>query len=142
RPLQQTSRHAVVARAQYHFRESMRGAWAATRPRDGFPRRMLTARGGITDDPAAVYLAISKDTNDTVERSTQVFCGVRLLCARCHTHPLENWTQADYYGVASFFSQVSSRPDPRVPGIGNAKLVQVNLAGGFATNPRSGQAQT
>ena len=34
-----------------------------------------------------------------------------MLCARCHPHPLENWTQADYYGLASFFNQVSARPD-------------------------------
>ena len=39
-----------------------------------------------------------------------------MLCARCHTHPLENWTQADYYGLASFFTQVE-RParTPRLP---------------------------
>ena len=67
--------------------------------------------GGAVADPASVYFGISKDTNDTVERATQVFCGVRMLCARCHTHPLENWTQADYYGLASFFNQVSVRAD-------------------------------
>ena len=84
-------------------------------PLDEFARQLLTARGGIADDPASVYFAISKDTNDTVERVTQVFCGVRMLCARCHTHPMENWTQADYYGLASFFTQVSARPDAPLP---------------------------
>ena len=37
-------------------------------PLDEFARRILTARGGAVDDPASVYFAISKDTNDTVER--------------------------------------------------------------------------
>ncbi len=93
------------------------------------------------DDPASVYFGISKDTNDTVERSTQVFCGVRMLCARCHSHPMENWTQADYYGLASFFTQVSVRPDVRFPNVPNSKRVQIVRTAGFATNPRSGQAQ-
>ena len=83
-------------------------------PLDEFARRILTARGGAVgrSRPASTS-PISKDTNDTVERATQVFCGVRMLCARCHTHPLENWTQADYYGLASFFNQVSARPGRR-----------------------------
>ena len=58
-----------------------------------------------------------------------------MLCARCHTHPLENWTQADYYGLASFFNQVSTRPDGRFPNVPNAKLVQLNLAAGYADQP-------
>lgn len=54
---------------------------------------------------------------------------------------MENWTQADYYGVASFFNQVSVRQDPRQPSVPNAKFVQLNLQTGFAGNPRSGQPQ-
>jgi hypothetical protein len=140
--LLQNSRNAVSSPGVFLFREFLRNSVSSNMPLDEFCRKILTARGGAADDPASAFFAVSKDTNETVERTTQVFCGVRMLCARCHTHPLENWTQADYYGVGSFFSQVSVRPDPRLPGIGNAKMVQVNLAGGFATNPRSGQAQT
>src|SRR5262249_7147833 len=101
--LLQNSRNTASSPAVYQFREFIRGAVAANMPLDEFARKLLTAKGGITDDPASVYLAISKDTNDTLERVTQVFCGVRMLCARCHSHPMENWTQADYYGLASFF---------------------------------------
>ena len=139
--LLQNSRNAVSAPAVFLFREFLRSAVAENLPIDEFVRRILTSRGGAIDDPASVYFAISKDTNDTVERSTQVFCGVRMLCARCHTHPLENWTQADYYGLASFFSQVGVRPDVRFPQAPNSKLVQVTLAAGNAVNPRSGRQQ-
>src|SRR5207302_3999729 len=104
----------------YLFREFIRGAIASNMPMDEFARKILTSRGGISDDPAGVYFAISKDTNDTVERATQVFCGVRMLCARCHSHPLENWTQADYFGLASFFTQVSAKQDPRTPNVTNS----------------------
>jgi hypothetical protein len=139
--LLQNSRNVVSTQSLFLFREFLRSAVAENMPLDEFARRVFTARGGAVDDPASVYLSISKDTNDTVERATQVFCGVRMLCARCHTHPLENWTQADYYGLASFFSQVSTRQDARFPTIPNSKFVQVNLAAGNATNPRSGQPQ-
>ena len=139
--LLQNSRNSLSAPMMYLFREHLRSEIAANTPLDQFARRILTAKGGASEDPAAAYFAISKDTNDTVERATQVFCGVRMLCARCHPHPLENWTQADYYGLASFFNQVSVRPDSRFPNVGNAKLVQLNLQTGFAGNPRSGQPQ-
>ena len=139
--LLQNSRNTVSSPAVFQFREFIRSAVAANMPLDEFARKILTARGSISDDPASVYFAISKDTNDTVERVTQVFCGIRMLCARCHTHPLENWTQGDYYGIASFFTQVTSRQDARYPAAPNTKLIGINVAAGFATNPRSGQAQ-
>jgi hypothetical protein len=138
--LLQNSRNSVSAPSVFLFREFIRGAVASNLPMDEFARKLLTAKGGIVDDPASVYFAISKDTSDTVERVTQVFCGVRMLCARCHAHPMENWTQADYYGLSSFFNQVSTRIDGRFPNT-NTKLVQLNLAAGSAVNPRTGQPQ-
>ncbi|MBM3995085.1 MAG: DUF1553 domain-containing protein [Planctomycetes bacterium] len=140
--LLQNSRTSASQQSVYLFREFIRSAIASNMPLDVFARKVLTARGGASDDPASVYFAISKDTNDTLERATQVFCGVRMLCARCHSHPMENWTQADYYGLASFFNQVSIRADVRAPqGVQNAKYIQLNLAAGNANNPRSGRPQ-
>ncbi|MFM8271480.1 MAG: DUF1553 domain-containing protein, partial [Gemmata sp.] len=40
------------------------------------------------------------------EAAAQLFLGVRVQCARCHSHPFENITQADYYGLAAFFARV------------------------------------
>src|SRR5205085_10612771 len=37
----------------------------------------------------------------------QSFLGTRIGCARCHNHPLERYTQDDYYHFAAFFSKVS-----------------------------------
>jgi hypothetical protein len=139
--LLQNSRLTVSQESVYLFREFIRGAVASNMPLNDFTRRLLTGRGAGSDDPASVYFAISKDTNDTLERVTEVFCGVRMLCARCHSHPMENWTQRDYYGLASFFNQVSVRPDSRTPNIPNAKFVQLTLGAGAATNPRSALPQ-
>jgi len=139
--LLQNSRTTLSDSSVYALREWIRGAIAANMPLDEFARGVLTGRGGAQDGPTAAYYAISKDNNDTLERVTQVFCGVRMLCARCHSHPAENWTQADYYGVASFFTQVTTKRDPAEPNNGNAKILRIALEAGHALNPRSGQLQ-
>jgi len=75
--LLQNSRNVASAQSVFLFREFLRGAVASNMPLDAFAGKLLTARGAAVDDPASVYFAISKDTNDTVERVTQVFaaCG-------------------------------------------------------------------
>jgi hypothetical protein len=43
----------------------------------------------------------------------QSFLGTRIGCARCHNHPLERYTQDDYYHFTAFFSKVAlKREDP------------------------------
>jgi len=139
--LLQNSRVRLSEPAVYGFREWIRSAVASNMPLDEMTRQLLTSKGGAADHPAAAYYLVSKDTNETLERVAEVFCGVRMLCARCHTHPLENWTQEDYYGLASFFNQVAPKNDPRLPGVPNARAVSLQLATGYATNPRSQRAQ-
>ncbi len=139
--LLQNSRTKLSDPAVYAFREWLRDAVATNRPLDQFAREVLAGRGGVSDSPTAAFYAVSNDAHDTLQRATQVFCGVRMLCARCHPHPFENWTQEDYYGLFSFFNQVATKNDLRLPGVRNAKAVVINLGTGFGTNPRSGQAQ-
>ncbi len=115
--LLQNSRKHLSEPAVYALREWLRGVVASNMPLDEFARRLLTSRGGVADDPASAYFAISKDADDSLQRVTQVFCGIRMLCARCHAHPFENWTQADYYGLHSFFNQVAAKDDPRLPSV-------------------------
>jgi hypothetical protein len=64
-----------------------------------------------------------------------------MLCARCHPHPFEHWTQGDYYGLHSFFNQVTVKPDPRQTGALNAKTILLNLAAPSSVNPRTGKPQ-
>ena len=131
----QNSRNSASPQSVYLFREFIRGAVASNMPLDEFRPAILTARGGAVDEPASVYFAISKDTNDTLERVTQVFCGVRMLCAAATRHPLENWTQADYYGLASFFNQVSTRPDGRLSGRAKGEVDPTQPRRGFRQQP-------
>jgi hypothetical protein len=141
--LLQNSRTRLSEPAMWAFREWIRSAVASNMPLDEFARKLLTAKGSWRDDPAAAFFLVSSDTNDTVQRATQVFCGIRMLCAKCHNHPFENWTQTDYYGLASFFNQVTSKPDPAGAAAKDTKLkvVTLNLTAGNALNTRTNAGQ-
>ncbi len=139
--LLQNSRNTSSDRGMYAFREWIRAAVAQNMPLDEFAREIITARGSSVDNPAAAYFAVSKDPDETIQRVTQVFCGVRMLCARCHPHPFESWTQGDYYGLHSFFNQVAIKPDPRQTGVLNAKTILLKLNTPSSTNPRTAKPQ-
>jgi hypothetical protein len=87
-------------------------------PLDEFVRELLTADGSAFKNPAANYYRISRDPENSVETTAQLFLGVRIQCAKCHNHPFERWTQDDYYGFAAFFSRIrqkkGSLPDDEV----------------------------
>src|SRR5260370_34335193 len=51
----------------------------------------------------------------------QALRGTRTGCAKCPNHPLEKYTQDDYYHFAGFFSRV--RMERREPHQGQTKLV-------------------
>ena len=139
--LLQNSRQRLSSPAVYSFRQWIRASVASNMPLDRFVREILTSRGGFSDQPASAYYVVSKDVDDTLQRATQVFCGIRMLCAKCHPHPFENWTQADYYGLHSFFNQVTTKNDPRLPGNKKARSVVLNLPAGYSLNPRSQKLQ-
>ena len=136
--LLQNSRARLSTPAVFAFRQWIRAAVASNMPLDRFVREILISRGGFSDQPASAYYVVSKDVDDTLQRATQVFCGVRMLCAKCHSHPFENWTQADYYGLHSFFNQVTTKQDPRLR---TSKSVVLNLPAAYSRNPRSGKLQ-
>jgi hypothetical protein len=43
---------------------------------------------------------------DLAELVASAFLGLRLHCARCHQHPYDRWTQADFAGYANIFARV------------------------------------
>jgi hypothetical protein len=107
--LLQSSRKYLGDKGVYAFREWIHDSLAANKPFDQMARELLTARGSSYDDPAANYFRVTRDAKPTMEKTTQVFLGVRMVCAQCHDHPFERWTQNQYYQMAAFFSPVGLR---------------------------------
>ncbi|MBU6172584.1 MAG: DUF1549 domain-containing protein, partial [Planctomycetes bacterium] len=84
--------------------------------------RILPATGGTLENPATNYYQTETTPQLIAENVAQVFLGTRIQCAQCHNHPFDRWTMDDYYGFASFFSQVGYKQaeDPRELTIYNA----------------------
>lgn len=108
--LLQSSRKFLGEKGTYGFREWIRRSIATNKPYDKMVRELITSRGSSYEDPAANYFRTTREPKPTMEKTTQVFLGVRMVCAQCHDHPFERWTQNQYFEMAAFFSAVGLRP--------------------------------
>jgi hypothetical protein len=108
--LLQNSRKFLGEKGTFAFQEWIRESIASNQPWDKTVRELLTSRGGSYENPASNFFRITKDPKQAMEKTTQVFLGVRMVCAQCHDHPFERWTQNQYYQMAAFFSAVGVRP--------------------------------
>jgi hypothetical protein len=102
-------------------------------PWDRFAREVITAKGSTLQNGAANYFVLHRDPIDLTESTSMAFLGLSLTCARCHNHPLEKWTQDQYYGMASLFSRVQLKD-----GAAAGDVVVVPAATGEIRHPRTG----
>ncbi|MBO0699703.1 MAG: DUF1549 domain-containing protein, partial [Zavarzinella sp.] len=102
---------AGADQAAYAFHAWIKDMVARNRPYDEFVRGVVAAAGEWQDAPAVNWYWQSRD--DQLHQVTadvaQVFLGIRLQCAKCHHHPYERWGQADYYGLAGFFTRLGRK---------------------------------
>lgn len=95
------------------FKDWVRDWLEADRPYDEFVHRLITSTGDTMLNPAANFWHPATDfmlKEFSVAKATptvsRLFLGVRMECAECHNHPLENFTQDDFYGLAAFFARL------------------------------------
>lgn len=105
---------------------------------DEFVRELVTARGSIFSSGPASYFKINANSSDLAEATAQLFLGTRLQCAKCHHHPFEKYSQADYYSFAAFFSRVGNKPSEEFGLFGRESVVLVRSTGDVR-HPRTGQ---
>jgi hypothetical protein len=108
--LLQNNRKFLSEKGTWTFRDWVRNAIATNRPYDRFVRDLLTANGHAFENPAASYYRVARDPKAVMENMTQVFIGTRFMCAQCHDHPFERWTQTQYYQLSAFFAGVGRKP--------------------------------
>ncbi|MBY0232878.1 MAG: DUF1549 and DUF1553 domain-containing protein, partial [Gemmataceae bacterium] len=119
--------------AVWAFYQFVRQSLADDKPWDRFARDILTATGSTQRNGAANYFVLHKDVSDLTESTAVTFMGMSITCARCHNHPLERWTQDQYWQMANLFSRVTLKDGDK----GGSVLVQPN-ATGEAYHPRKG----
>lgn len=95
------------------YEKWIKAAIRENRPYDEWVRELLTATGSSWENPAIGYYL--RDFNmplDSLAITTQVFLGTQIVCAQCHNHPFDNWTQLDYYRFAAYTHGMSGRNEP------------------------------
>lgn len=93
-----------------HYIEFVKTALRENRPYDQFVRELITAEGYTWDNGASGYYL--RDVGmplDNMSNTVQVFLGTQLVCAQCHNHPYDSWTQRQYYQLAAFTYGVETR---------------------------------
>jgi len=90
----------------WSFYRWIRDGVQSNKPWDVFVREVFTGTGSTREHGGLNYFVIHKDPIDLTENVTLSFLGQRLTCARCHNHPLEKWTQKQYYQMANVFSRI------------------------------------
>jgi hypothetical protein len=82
---------------------------AAGTPWDEFVRAIITATGESLENGATNFYALSQSPEDMTENACQAFLGLSIGCAKCHNHPLEKWTNDQYYAMANMFARVKAK---------------------------------
>ena len=119
--------------AMWAFYQYVRTSVASNKPWDQFAREILTANGSTLEEGAANYFVLHKDVTELNEATSVTFMGMSITCARCHNHPLEKWTQDQYWSMANLFSRVVIKNGDR-----SGELSVENLPAGDVTHPRRG----
>ena len=78
-------------------------------PWDKMVRELITSQGSSIENGATNFYAIHQDPESMTENVSQAFLGLSIGCAKCHNHPLEKWTNNQYYAMANFFSRVRAK---------------------------------
>ncbi|MGE3821461.1 MAG: DUF1553 domain-containing protein, partial [Isosphaeraceae bacterium] len=128
------SSNRLPAPAMWAFSRFVRKGVAENQPWDQFARSIVTASGSALENGAANFFVLHRDPIDLTESASMAFLGLSLTCARCHNHPMEKWTQDQYYGMASLFSRVRLKDGPAA-----GDVVVVPASEGEIRHPRTGE---
>ena len=114
----------------------LRASFRENKPFDQFVREIITAQGSIYANGPANYFKLSTTPQDLAETTAQVFLGIRMQCARCHHHPFEAYSQADYYGLAAYFTRVGTKGSTDFGALGRDSVVMIRSTGSIS-HPRT-----
>ncbi len=82
---------------------------AANTPWDKFVRQIILAQGSTLENGAGNFYVLHDNPRDCAENVSLAFLGMSINCAKCHNHPMEKWTNDEYYQFANLFSRVRTK---------------------------------
>lgn len=113
----------------------------ANTPWDDFARQVITSKGSSMENGATNFFALHQSPEDMAENVSQAFLGLSIGCAKCHNHPLEKWTNDQYYSFANLFSRVRAKGWGGDARNGDGKRTLVAVSSGELIQPRTGKPQ-
>jgi hypothetical protein len=119
--------------AMWAFYRSIRQAIADNKPWDRFARDILLSTGSTLQHGGGNLFVLHKDVAELTESVAITFIGTSVTCARCHNHPLEKWTQDQYWSLANLFSRVGMKNGDRA-----GEVILSPATEGNALHPRKG----
>lgn len=123
--------------AMWAFYRKIRQSVADNQPWDRFARDILTAGGSSLVNGGGNYFVLHKDVSELAEATSVTFLGMSVGCAKCHNHPLEKWTQDQYWAFANLFARVALKNGDRA-----GEVFVQSKSDGDALHPRRGVAMS
>lgn len=122
--------------AMWSYYNWVRNNVAANTPWDKMVRQLVTAQGNTLENGAGNFFILHDDPRLMAETTTQAFLGMSVNCAKCHNHPMEKWTNDEYYQFANLFSRVRAKA-----GDADGDFVIYASTSGDLIQPRTGKPQ-
>lgn len=135
--LLRVNRGTLKEKGMWAFYSYIHDSVRDNRPWDVMTREILTATGNTFLDGPANYFRTALKPEELAENVSQGFLGIRVQCARCHNHPLEKWTQNEYYGMANIFARVKYKANLGI--YVNDEMTVYNVSEGDLSQPRLGR---
>jgi hypothetical protein len=105
-------------------------------PWDEMVRDLLTATGSTLENGAGNFFTLHDEPTKLAETVSTAFLGMSIQCAKCHNHPMEKWTNTQYFAFANLFSRVRSKNG----GVADERVVYTSSEGDIV-QPLTGVAQ-
>jgi hypothetical protein len=98
--------------AMWSYYNWIRNNVATNTPWDTLVRRLIVSQGSTLENGAANFYVLHEDPRLMSENTSQAFLGMSINCAKCHNHPMEKWTNDQYYKMANLFARVRTKNGP------------------------------
>ena len=131
--------YRVGIKATYSLDAWLRDTFRKNLPYDQFVRQLVTAQGSTFRNGAVTLFRDRREPEEITTMVSQLFLGIRLECAKCHQHPFEVYSQADFYGMAAYFARVGYKGTGLSPPISGSEEIVFAKAKGEVKHPLTNQ---
>lgn len=134
--LLRSNRNSLQKKGMWSLHNWLRASFRDNKPMDQFATELITSVGSPYQN-GPVNFFVNGYQEEWTEATAQTFLGVRVQCAKCHHHPYENISQADYHSLRAFFARVGKKSSWEFGIQGGEFVIYVNETGEVG-HPRTG----